>query len=334
MHDPKPSAETRSSSERVSTALGDRLCIRCGYNLCGQPVVREPHYDMLIIRCPECSTVALLEEYPTLGKWAGRWAALFAALWFVVVLVVIAGAAGILFGYASLVTELAVAPYVATLGESHRVWVHEQAAAGDAGAQQWVDWYATSTTYATSWVQVDERWYGRIDPEALIAQTGGFGGAIDWSAIRLWIMMTLALFPFAAVIAVAALHLRRRYLVLTAALVVVIALAFYAVAYTSLSSSTLSLYGYQTIGGVARAHVGWAPMLATFLYGFVALAVLMYFARPIVRFAAHLLLPPRLRSGVAILWIAEGLDPPTRTWLDQPLPPSYPNAARNGRSDS
>jgi hypothetical protein len=46
---------------RISTLIGDRLCIKCGYNLVGQPIMRETHYDMLILRCPECATVASVQ---------------------------------------------------------------------------------------------------------------------------------------------------------------------------------------------------------------------------------------------------------------------------------
>ena len=77
----KPQAASSSGTERrtVSILVGDRLCTKCGYNLTGQPVLREPHYEMLIVRCPECGAVAALQEYPVLGRWAGRWAALLAA---------------------------------------------------------------------------------------------------------------------------------------------------------------------------------------------------------------------------------------------------------------
>ena len=60
--------------ERVSALDGDRLCTNCHYNLIGQPVLREPYYQMFIVRCPECATVAALQEFPPLGRWSHRWA--------------------------------------------------------------------------------------------------------------------------------------------------------------------------------------------------------------------------------------------------------------------
>ena len=65
---------------RISVVTGDRLCARCAYNLTGQLVTREPHYGLLIVRCPECATVASIQEYPLLGRWANRWGAVLAVV--------------------------------------------------------------------------------------------------------------------------------------------------------------------------------------------------------------------------------------------------------------
>lgn len=68
-----------SDTREISAIAGDRTCLGCGFNLTGQPIVREETYNLLIARCPECGTVAPLQEYPALGKWAGRFAAVLAA---------------------------------------------------------------------------------------------------------------------------------------------------------------------------------------------------------------------------------------------------------------
>ena len=41
---------------------GDRFCTGCNYNLIGQRVVREEHYSLFIVRCPECATVASVQD--------------------------------------------------------------------------------------------------------------------------------------------------------------------------------------------------------------------------------------------------------------------------------
>ena len=61
--------------------VGSRACHDCGYCLEGQPIEREAHYGMLIARCPECGTIAALQEYPSLSGWGRRLGALSAAGW-------------------------------------------------------------------------------------------------------------------------------------------------------------------------------------------------------------------------------------------------------------
>ena len=41
-----------AEGERISMVTGMRLCIRCGFNLTGQLVLREPKYGLLIARKP------------------------------------------------------------------------------------------------------------------------------------------------------------------------------------------------------------------------------------------------------------------------------------------
>lgn len=80
----------------VSTVVGDRCCTSCGFNLIGSPIVRESHYSMLIIRCPECGTCAAVQEYPLLGRWARRCTALMAATLLLVLLGVAAASVGLI----------------------------------------------------------------------------------------------------------------------------------------------------------------------------------------------------------------------------------------------
>ena len=78
---------------------GDRFCSKCGYNLVGQEIVREEHYDLLIIRCPECATVTGLQEYPRLGTWSARSGIVLAALWLLLLLCLWPATSGIMLGF-------------------------------------------------------------------------------------------------------------------------------------------------------------------------------------------------------------------------------------------
>ncbi len=113
---------TPHADERVSILVGDRLCVSCGFNLAGQSVVREPHYRMLIARCPECGTVASLQEFPILGKWAMRWGGVLAAAWFVVMLLFTLGSAGAIFGMSYGVARMDAKPLADFMSKEHGAW--------------------------------------------------------------------------------------------------------------------------------------------------------------------------------------------------------------------
>ena len=64
---------------RLGVLSADRPCARCGFNLHGATIIREPHYQLVSARCPECGQLAALQEYPSLSAWTGRARLLFAA---------------------------------------------------------------------------------------------------------------------------------------------------------------------------------------------------------------------------------------------------------------
>ena len=171
-------ATTSGREERVSALVGDRLCTKCGYNLTGQPVVREPHYGMLIVRCSECATVASVQEYPLLGRWAGRWAMLAAAMWFAASTVFLFATGGAIFGFSMAIVETASRPLALTIAEHHLAWLKEQDPDSLGPQLQW-----QLTMVPQTYVTLDLNWWATQDPAALLAETGGWTGAVDWSAL-------------------------------------------------------------------------------------------------------------------------------------------------------
>lgn len=87
----RPDPMSMSDRERLGMLQSDRACIKCAYNLIGQDIIREPHYRMAVIRCPECGTVTTMQEYPLLGQWANRWAIALGVLWAIMLLAFFGG---------------------------------------------------------------------------------------------------------------------------------------------------------------------------------------------------------------------------------------------------
>lgn len=98
------------------------LCHDCGLDLTRVQAVRDPHYALLIARCPECGTVAALHEYPLLGKWANRWGRLLAALWLFIIFCFIQINAGLITGFSTAMAKSMLQPTATVISENFRTW--------------------------------------------------------------------------------------------------------------------------------------------------------------------------------------------------------------------
>ncbi len=301
-----------STEPRVSTLVGDRLCIKCGYNLTGQPVKREAHYDMLIVRCPECATVASLQEYPLLGRWAGRWAMLLAALWFGFVLLLALASAGILYAEADSVAETASRPHAIRLAERQHKWFKEREAQGTLPAN--AQWFLSNPNPPSSYSPVDPTWSSQQDFDAVLAEAGGWAAAADFSALRRWIKLALWAAPIGCFWAIALAHVRRRRLILFGLILISLAGVFALIGHLG-QPGRFGMFvgwgwGWTNAITIAQRQIGPPFYAMSLLFSIIPLSLGLVFGRPIVRGLIRALLPPRLRSSLALLWTADGLEPP------------------------
>ncbi len=308
---PLPSAAP--GEERVSLLVGDRLCIGCGYNLTGQPVVREAHYRMLIVRCPECGMVACLQEYPVLGRWAGRWAALLAALWLIVVLAMLIGSGGLLVAMASGVGASAAAPWAEAIAARHLDDLKAQAA--QAPVSQMTQYMLQEG--ATRHSMLQRRWLDGQDLVALLDAAGGWRAVTDAGALLSWFVVALVAFPLGCIGAVALLHVPRRRLPMVALAPVLMAGVFLAIAY---ARSTSGWQGWVPAFQAARPGAALPYEVATLVFALLPLAAGLLLGRPVVRGLVRALLPPRLRWSLALLWTVDGLSLPTAGGPASPSP--------------
>ncbi len=284
-----PEGEPARPDERVSTLIGDRLCIKCGYNLTGQSVVRESHYQMLIVRCPECATVASLQEYPILGVWAQRWGALLAAAWLVSLL------ASFLIVSLMLSTAIDSIAYSAAWPLGFELEQRQTAWQADLPPTQ-----SPSPSYDG---ELNITWWRAQNRPELLAEMGGWTEIADWSALfGLGWVLAIAI-PAGILWSAAMLHLRRNWVLLvtavaTGALTILFVVREY------------SYYSYWGVMGKAVEMIGPYFSAMALLFAIVPLAIGVYFGRPILRVMLRAMLPPRLRGPFAVLWTAEGLNPP------------------------
>ncbi len=131
----KASPTTGPQSLDQPVVIGDRVCINCGFNLFNQRVFREEHYQMMVVRCPECGTVASLQEYPILGKWAARWGRLAAAIWALLMMACVAGFGAINAGTANLLSFEMCKPFAIGLAEDYHAFYQIQTEGYKANSQ-------------------------------------------------------------------------------------------------------------------------------------------------------------------------------------------------------
>lgn len=290
-----PAPGAPPAEARVSTVVADRLCAGCGFNLYGQPVLREERYGMFIVRCPECAKIAALQEYPTLGKWATRWAIVLAAAWFLVAVAWTFGSAGATFGLAVGATETGSEAYSNVIEDAHRAW---QASQGPVQPQRQY-WRG---------VTIDKDWWAAQDSAALFRASGGLVGAAAAGALPVWLSSWFALMPLGVLGSSLFLHMRRLRPALMALLPVLISLLALLVWWIEAQRDLASQLDAENI---ARADIGPMLMGISLANGFIALGLGLVLGRPIQRGLIRLLLPPRRRYALSELWICDGLKPPT-----------------------
>jgi len=300
---PSPSPSTRRrETPRIIT--GDRFCTQCGYNLIGQQVVREEHYALLVVRCPECATVASVQEYPLLGGWAVRWGAILAVLWFIFLVGMWPASSGIVCGMSIAVTDEASRSYsrhLDALYEASQTQTGGQPARGAGGRIVTIPGgtiqFGPSGNFGNWWKQQDR--------QAVLAAAGGWRGAVAGDAFLLLIPTGLLVFGVGWFWSVSLIQVKRPWLIICAAMIMLLAVIFAAplVLEWHTHSSFWSRYA-------ANQQLGLTSLAICMGFCILPLALGLWLGRPLTRLSVRALLPPRLRSSLALLWTAEGLAPP------------------------
>lgn len=359
----EPQATPAGTEQRVSVLVGDRLCVSCGFNLHGQHVVREPKYSMLMVRCPECGTVASLQEFPLLGKWMARWAALLAVIWLLLLLGLTLGTAGATYGLSRGVVSTTVGPVVREITRRHGEWYRstqeaEAQRAREAAetaalaslearttAQQTIltmtQLQSAGTTLtpeqveamrsaalalqqistpqqASSQAQNFQNWYGDMwiekswwesqDKRELAASAGT---SLNAESVRMLLISSLVLLMLGIVWGVVLIHGRNARRAAACLVVLGFAWAFWAIGRQSNSTTWSGGSTFLYVNEIAEGFAGTVPYALASTWCAAMLFVGMCIGRRFARLLIRLLLPPRMRGPLAILWTTDGLPPPS-----------------------
>ncbi|MFN7020991.1 MAG: hypothetical protein ACK4WH_06650 [Phycisphaerales bacterium] len=287
---PTSAAEPAAAEQRLGVLSADRPCAGCGFNLHGATIIREPHYRLVCARCPECGTVAALQEYPTIAAWAGRIRILLAAALIAVSLLVILVTSLITWGLSEGVSQDVCSRYATIINEALNN--HQKALYPDTANPR----YLTSTEV--------QDWWKALPPAEFLERSGGLVGVSNW-----WGLLSFSfIFPLFFSIGVfwSVLFPRARAWRLLVLLLVPIGLAtlFYSAERYSSSFNTYYYFGSGHI--LASMQIGWVSAAMTMVFCLLALACGTLLGRRVARWMVQTLLPPRLATAFSYLWLVDG----------------------------
>lgn len=288
---PAPPANTSAPAEtRIDVLKGDRCCAGCGFNLHGQYIVREPHYRMLIVRCPECGVAAALQEYPTVTRMAWRFRMLLGAAWLAALFAGFLATGGLIYIYGRAVMQSVISPYQNAVQSA---WT-EHSTKNLTPAQQ-AQWWNT---------QGIDTWWAGLPPSKFFAEFGGWGG-LNWWGLCYFVSAALIFTLVGMVWSVALARLRglRLLAVLLLPLVFTLFFAF---------DDFFSINGMWFLGAqyLAQRQIGWLPMGLAVVACTAFLFAAALAGRILARAFLRLVLPARLLAAFSFLWITDGKDLP------------------------
>ena len=324
----KPAMERAADS----VVLGDRLCIKCSYNLRGQPVMRESEYGLYLVRCPECGTPAAIQEYPLLGRWPGRLR--------VLALVAYLGALLVLFG----ITSVMISGMSGIVASKHRdaysqliseAWIDYEFNQHEAGVDlltpmgiQNTPRQANGRLVPGQWNAVGRPWWDNASKRLPFATFRSRILLILRTDPALLATFSALYFGIGAIWPVALIATRRRWLVLAVLL------------------PGLVVYELMLIfGGSSPFYRGWEyamtlaygelfpPSLLVVMVLWVVFGTLgVVFGRSLARVFVRVMIPPTLRGSLAELWFTDGKPLPTGTRMSRRLYPEidHPQPTHSG----
>lgn len=285
---------TPQSQMPTDQIRADRACIGCGFNLFGQSVTKEEHYGLAIARCPECGTIAALQQYPTMTHWVNRFRMIIAAIYILLLLAAFIGSTAAMTGFAFGSSHEASDNLAEYIAQSHAVWNHAQTQPGTA---------VTTNTIVSYRYYSLEKAYAANELDRALDEFGSLWSNMDRGWFVIMVPAIGVSFAFGVFWSIALLGSSRKQAILIPLISCLIGAAF-----------VIGINRPDVLNSSVRdlAVQMYVPLIAptVLLIELTAASVGIALGRMFARFAVRLALPPRARVPLSILWTRDGLEIP------------------------
>jgi hypothetical protein len=239
---------------------------------------------------------------------------LLASLWLLVMVALWIGTSAALFGFAVGSGEVAAETYGEFIYNRYSTWqTQQQTAAANLAGVPTPNPPGTAVAVGGPGGQVVVRinpgdfagWWKQQDQAAFLRDAGGLFGGINWIVWYIWMWAIIVSLVFGVMWATLMLARSRGQLLMWGGVIILTAAAIGLI-------PIMDWFAREPTWTRQAAARQIAPLVLgmTLLWAFIALSVGLWFGRSIARAMVAMLLPPRMRSSLAFLWLTDGLEPP------------------------
>lgn len=283
--------ETNHTTDQIRA---DRACAGCGFNLFGQSVTKEEHYGLAIARCPECGTVAALQQYPVMTHWVNRFRLIIGAIYVLILVGAFVASTAAISGFTFGATNIASQNLAEHIAFQYGSWSSRQSNATGQG------------TAPAAWTYR----YSNLEQEFVETQLGqvmGLYGNLWDNADREWVIIMIPMlcvcFGVGVFWSVTLLgSTRKRAVLLPLASCLIAAALIVAINKPDPLNASVNQYATQLYVPIIVPIV-LSLALSTMMFG-------VWIGRIFARFMIVLALPPRSRVPFSIFWTRDGLELP------------------------
>ena len=287
----------RAEPERIGMVEGDRACHVCGFNLRGQPVVRERYYQMVMVRCPECGAPAPLLEYPPVSRWITRARVVAMIACLVLMLSGFLFAGLLIWQNAVRATRLTVEPLATLIANDFIEFAKPN---GGNTINAWLGQQSPGPE-----TRIENSWLKKQNPSEWLSRVEVATQPLAPSVVGTWLAAAPTLFSVGCVLACMLPHWRRRRLMLVPVIAFTVAMAAIALGWPDTKPRFISAWE------VAVRILPWWIMVAQCGVGAMIVLCGVMSGRPIARLLIRWLVPPRQYPAFGFLWAADARPMPT-----------------------